>query len=215
MGQLINDQLVKTVIEDIKYLRDDWNDEIDDASLRRGSVVLRRLLINHDLQRAWTSLGMGVPLTIEAVSLRMVLKSVAIKNIYFASAGGAKYKGATVARFFMAKGSAPLQRSGSSSAPSKEIFGIKQFLRSPCLIVKGQEVQRGELVEYVANKMGGAHFDSERHDGDINRLMDEVMGEGPQILNKKVIFYELLAIGQAVAESENIKSLYGNALRFL
>jgi hypothetical protein len=46
-------ELLKTVVEDLTYLKDEWDQNIDDAAIRRGSTVLRRLLVNGELQRAW------------------------------------------------------------------------------------------------------------------------------------------------------------------
>ena len=42
-------ELLKVVKEDLEYLAEEWTQDIDDASLRRASPILRKLLIEGDL----------------------------------------------------------------------------------------------------------------------------------------------------------------------
>ena len=57
---------MKTVAEDLDFLMNKWNEEIDDVSLRNSSAILRRLLLDGDGNRAyrtaWQKIGFqGVP----------------------------------------------------------------------------------------------------------------------------------------------------------
>ena len=59
-------ELCRSVAEDVQYLAAEWNQDVTTAALRRGSSVLRRLLVNDDFLRAWKAAGiLGRP-TIEA-----------------------------------------------------------------------------------------------------------------------------------------------------
>lgn len=49
--------LARLVAEDLDYLTRDWNQDIDDASLRRSSPVLRALLVYGLLARAAHQVG--------------------------------------------------------------------------------------------------------------------------------------------------------------
>jgi hypothetical protein len=91
---LSKDELLGIVVSDLKYLRSEWNESIDDAALRRGSTVLRRLLVDGELQRAWKLAGFPKEPQVTCSTLKPVLGSVPIKGLRFAAAGGALYKGA-------------------------------------------------------------------------------------------------------------------------
>src|SRR5215831_12619563 len=90
---LPRDQLVNIVKEDLQYLQKEWDENIDDASLRRGSTVLTRLLVQNELQRAWKAAGFDKEPKIIASNLTSTLKRHPGNTIIFAAAGGAKYKG--------------------------------------------------------------------------------------------------------------------------
>ena len=46
-------QLLNVVYSDLCYIRDEWDEVIEDDKLRRDSTVLRRLLVDGDLLRVW------------------------------------------------------------------------------------------------------------------------------------------------------------------
>lgn len=54
---LSEEQLIDIVGADLLFLREEWEASIDDHSLRRSSTVLRRLLVENELQRAWKKAG--------------------------------------------------------------------------------------------------------------------------------------------------------------
>ena len=49
---------IAIVAEDLIHLRDDWGGEITDAQIRRGSAVLRRLLVEDAYGQAWRAAGL-------------------------------------------------------------------------------------------------------------------------------------------------------------
>jgi hypothetical protein len=51
-------QLLEIVQSDFRFLRDEWDNQVDDHSLRRSSPILRRFLVENDLHRAWKIVGM-------------------------------------------------------------------------------------------------------------------------------------------------------------
>lgn len=54
---LQRNELLRIVFEDLKYLGEQWDASIEEASLRISSPVLRRLLVHGQLRRAWKATG--------------------------------------------------------------------------------------------------------------------------------------------------------------
>src|SRR5262245_46635204 len=96
-----SDELLAVVAADLNYIRQEWNESVEDDALRRGSTVLRRLLVEGDLQRVWRAVGFEREPTITCSTLQPVLKSEPLERIAFASAGGARYQGAELCGAFM------------------------------------------------------------------------------------------------------------------
>jgi hypothetical protein len=197
-------ELVRIVASDLQYLHDEWNEQIDDDSLRRTSAVLRLLLVQNELQRAWKEAGfVKEP---EIVALTLAYEPLSLDRILFASAGGARYKGARMGGAFVAKGHlTPDQRRGLG--PPEKRFGLRDFINSPCIAIEGALVSRRVLIKYVSNKLGGAHFDPRRdhsEEGKVFRRLDSV-GTTMRVIGKQVVYYELLSIGQALAQADDIR----------
>ena len=60
--------LARLVAEDLDYLFRDWNQDIDDASLRRSSPVLRALLVDGLLAQAARQVGREIRVMAPAIS---------------------------------------------------------------------------------------------------------------------------------------------------
>jgi hypothetical protein len=82
------------------------------------------------------------------------------------------------------------------------------------MIVFGVRVTRRHLIQYVANKRGGTHFDPTRNrSGDfVFQALDHITdtpGNAPIQLGappKPLVFHELLAIGRCLAESPDTQT---------
>jgi hypothetical protein len=199
-------ELVRIVASDLQYLRDDWNEQIDDDSLRRSSSVLRRLLVENELQRAWKEAGFPKEPRIVAMSLAYEPRSADL--VIVASAGGAKYRGKRMSGLFVTKGQLTQEEINKLHAkrPAEKSCGLRAFIDGPCALIQGALVPRRVLVKYVANKLGGAHFDPKRDhspDGKLFRRLDSV--GTIKLLGKPFVYYELLSIGQALARSDDIR----------
>lgn len=95
--------LMQVVASDLKFLYEEWDEEIDDASLRRSSNVLRMLLVDGNLLRAWQAAGFGGEPKIRAHTLDSHLERFGAENILFALAGGAVYKGRAINFAYVAR----------------------------------------------------------------------------------------------------------------
>ncbi len=91
---LPKDDLLEVVVSDLVFLHEEWDEEVDDHSLRRSGPVLRRLLVDNELQRAWKAAGFEREPVVEASTLQHLIETAPLDKVAFAAAGGAKYKGA-------------------------------------------------------------------------------------------------------------------------
>lgn len=205
---------IKTATEDLVYLREEWDEEVDDSSLRRSSVILRRLLVEGEMGRAWRDLGLAKQPIVTAPSLEVWLRGVPGEQVSWAHAGGARYRGMEVSGALERRGAASaadLQRRHDAIGGDVERqFSLSRFVESPCVVVRGQFISRREVIKYVANKLGGVHpVDSKRN---VERaadrqyqLLDSVRSSG-LIAGKNAVYFELLAIGQCLTRSPDIES---------
>jgi len=202
------DELIRIVASDLTFLLEEWDEEVDDDSLRRSSPVLRRLLVDNELQRAWKASGFEREPRVETSTLAPILTRVPKEKIIFAGAGGAKYagaelRGALIANYAMS-GEEVGQHHGDG-VPS-ETMGLRSFIEAPCVVVEGRLVPRRVLIKFVANKLGGAHYDPKRQKTDeetLFRRLDRALRE-VQLLGKPAVYFELLAMGQALVASPGI-----------
>ena len=206
---LAKGDLLQVVASDLRYLREKWDHSIDDTSLRISSPILRRLLVEQQLQRAWKVAGFTQEPQITVSSLSAILAAFPQERIFLAAAGGARVGKVEVTSFFGVVGELDLsivEKFKSSGAPPKETVGLRAFIEAPCIIVQGAPVSRRLLVKYVANKLGGAHHDSSRGTTPEERVfaaLDTTL-DHVEIAGKNAVYFELLGAGQAVAESEDV-----------
>jgi hypothetical protein len=87
-------------------------------------------------------------------------------------------------------------------------FAMSDYLDSSCAYVLGEELTRREVIQYVAHKLGGAHFDPKRNrKGDdrlelLDRLSEStlVLNDGDQV---NLVYVELFSIVEFLAESSD------------
>lgn len=212
-------ELARLVAEDLDYLFKEWNQDIDDASLRRSSPVLRALLVEGLLGRAAHQVNREV--RVMAPAIGRVVTEAELRECTFFQAGGAKYKGMMVQSMSMIPRANTPAEIKASYERSKDVIGksypvkLGVFLKQTSFVVKGILINREEVIKYVANKLGGAHYDSSRPaskevgEASLNQkyaLLDDVR-TGMSTADKNAVYYELLSIGQRVANSRDIRSL--------
>lgn len=98
-------------------------------------------------------------------------------------------------------------------------YDLPDFLASPAVILDGRRFSRRTIIKYVANRLGGAHMKkaggSRRQGGSPEfDLLDQY---GDTAHDLRMPFIELLAIGQAVADSSDafrFREAADRALRF-
>jgi len=210
--------LIRIVAEDLLFLRSDWDQDIDDASLRRSSPVLRRLIVEGDFGRAWRALGLAREPIITAPCLDALLGPASRADVSFAQAGGAHYQGMTIrGTTLYARALSPDEITRSyerTKTLEPRSFPLSHFRESPCIIIMGELILRRELILYIANKCGGAHWDPSRTESkEIERKFQSLDSATGQIAlaGKAAPYHELLAIGQSLARSPDVGSYLARA----
>jgi len=172
------------------------------------------------LINAWRLAGLPDEPHLTAVDLDSMLRSVDRKYIHYAYAGGATTEGAQHIGYVLlvipkaeveSEGQdAVLKRVSASMSPAeRRDFALSEFCTSTCVASGNAGVSRIGMVRYVANKLGGVHWDNQRGAwtdpvGSRHRLLDEehlIVGRLPAPL------YETLSIAQAIAESTDTARL--------
>ncbi|RUU12483.1 hypothetical protein EOD23_07340 [Mesorhizobium sp. USDA-HM6] len=143
----------EAMIEDLQHIRgliakvDQSRDE-----LRRMSAILRRLLVDGDLS-AIAAPRVG-KVTIASPDNTVFYKAISPENTHFFLSGGAHIFGLAI-------------RGAAATVPSIGVINydpertvplrIDNFLSQRVLFWKGDWVNRGEIIKYVANLAAGVH----------------------------------------------------------
>jgi len=206
--------LRKIVNEDFAYLQSKWKSEIDEGEIRRSSPILRRFIYEDLLGQAWRANGFKGEPQLKAYSVLNSLSGIPLENVEFASAGGAYTPRVTVqgAMFLnIALTTDQIQAQAQAGPPVPQNITLQGFKDSICIIIDGVKINRSQLIRYVANKMGGVHFDPRRDFNkekleSVYKLLDQAF-KNIEVAGKNSILYEVLAIWTSIVESEDIQRM--------
>ena len=202
-------QDLKIVAEDLVYLRDNWSNGASEAAVRRGSAILRRILVEGCLGQAWRSAGFAGEPEIEGMDINTCIKGHEISQVEFASAGGATNNGITIG------GVCHIKRNRTDSIgpeipaggpPIPVALRVSNYLEGSCAIVNGSAINRREVIKYMANTRGGVHLGNGRRKSREEKIIQRVSKLENQfnLASMDALFFELLSIGQAVGNSPDI-----------
>lgn len=137
-----------------------------------------------------------------------IITKIGRDKILAAFTGGALHRGA---RFALGVLTLAEDREGKTKEekPHTEELTLDNYLKSPCMIIQGADINRVELIKYVANKLGGTHIDFQRR---ANKPLEQkfVLLDGLhnyEQVDKNIIPYQLLSIGQELVGSKHIQRL--------
>ena len=213
----IDHELIRVVSEDLDYLSDEWNQDIDDASLRRSSPVLRSLLIEGHLMRVVNMLNEQVMLMTPLVSMKE--DTLNDPSIVFYQSGGANYKGMEVQFTSQRNRALSPEEIKETYEEQKELIGknhpikLTKFMKQVSFMINGTKIDREEVIKYIANKRGGAHYDGSRNEqkpgskGNLERkfMLLDTIHSGTAMADKNAVYYELLSIGQRIVASHDVQ----------
>ena len=207
--KLENLELIRVVAEDLLFLRNDWDNEVDDSSLRRTSPVLRRLIVENDYGAAWRALGIQKEPLIEAPCLDALLGK-RDRNQIIAHAGGAHYHGMEVRGVVHVNRALSPTEIKANYERTKDLaprlLSLSRFRESPRIVLNGHVINRREVILYVCNKLGGGHLDPTRDDSKaLERSFAKLDHHRRDLLiaEKNAVYFELLSIGQSIARSKD------------
>jgi hypothetical protein len=202
----LDSDAIAVAADDLQYLRDEWGDKISESALRRGSVTLRQLLIYELYRKAWREAGFEGAPAVVAPNLDRSMERKKDVRLELGAAGGGRVDGNYYAFVFYApQGAAPDPR-------PEEVrwkFEIGKFLRSTALVFQNRKIPRQAIIGYVANKRGGGHLDHKRETegfGPAYAILDN-HADRMMMGDKNAVFYELMSIGQALANSADAAKL--------
>ena len=92
---------------------------------------------------------------------------------------------------------------------------LSLFMKQISFVISGVKINREEVIKYIANKKGGAHYDDSRKidiigpKGELEKkysLLDNIHN-GTYTADKNAVYYELLSIGQRLIESNDVQRI--------
>lgn len=220
LTQQVAEEFLRLVRDDLDFLCQLHYRSPSRTTVRIASSILRRLLAEGMYQNAWKLAALDGEPKIKAIDLEGVVAEIERRYIHYAYAGGADTEGANHRGYALlgipkaeadAEGYEQITRRISALLkPGVEReFTLTKFCNSAAVISGTAGISRLGIVRYVANKLGGVHWDNRRGAwsepvGSRHRLLDEghlVVGRLPAAL------YELLSISQCIARSDDTSRL--------
>jgi len=192
---------LKVLQEDLEYLVKTWpKGEISDAELRRSSAVLRRLFSHDDLNRAWVTV-VGKKDFLVPSSFIYVADSNRLTEVNFATSSQVQNVGMKIFNVIEFN---KIQEGPEPIYIKDEVAVLKRYLKQPACVISGVLISREDIVKFVANKCGGAHFDS-NHIKPIELAIAAM--KQYFIGNRQALFHEMLSYGQVLASAESTNEL--------
>ncbi|MGZ5081603.1 MAG: hypothetical protein ACXWBT_18825 [Usitatibacter sp.] len=205
------------VAEDLVYLGT-WGSDISDAEIRRGSAVLRRLLIEDAYGAAWRAIGTAKEPQLIAVDLDHMIANRSTTDVELAIAAGVEFRGVKMACILIDRGPppgpSPYPGADESTYPGSRNFFLAEYLGSLSGRVGPHSFTRRDVIKYIANVKGGVHLNSQQ------RKQEEKLIARVEKIERRVavhrtdgLLVELVAIGQAVGRSADAKEFIAAVLR--
>jgi hypothetical protein len=205
-------QLVELTLEDLQHTARESVPHCDDHQLRRVSVQLRNLLIEDWLVRSWKLCQMQ-PKSPVIIAPRLRTEGLGPNDL--AVAGGGNVGHGNIGNFRFTKGaSSPEEIRERYEQGKRDIeyqFSLSDYKESCAVYIHGQKVSRRQVVQYVANKKGGAHLDNVRKkDEQVYTALDAAIESGlwfggdADHGSKNAVYLEMISIGQSLTNSPDI-----------
>lgn len=194
---------IRIVANDLDFLRR-WGSDIDEDDIRRGSAVLRRLLVEDAFGKAWRAVGESGQPSVVAIDISHISPA----DVIYAIAAGANFRGVDTACMFRNNGTRPIGDFGppitEGGYPGESLLSLSEFLSSPSGYVGGRTFSRRDVIKYISNVRGGVHLGQSEKKAEkkliarIGKIEDKL-----QVHNTDALLVEILAIGQALARAED------------
>lgn len=207
--------LREVVAADIAHLATTWQEAMNPHTLRREAVLLRRLLIDNagDIARLWRMEGReGQPKIHGGWDLGELphWRGLALGTADQVDLGPELQMGGIM--LWRQDAMDDEIRAAFEQPSGAGITPVRQYVEGICIVVQEKPIRRLDLITYVTNNRGGAHFDRKGKAGDPRRkaahdLLDRMRREGFAISHQEAAFGQLIVIAQNVVRSPDVLSL--------
>ncbi|OGE31025.1 hypothetical protein A2631_05075 [Candidatus Daviesbacteria bacterium RIFCSPHIGHO2_01_FULL_44_29] len=201
-------EAMRIVVADLEFIKKEWSAEADDDNLRRFSSTLRQLLIDEGGLIQKVQDWLGTRCYVQASPNPLVQNKV--EEVRFYSAGGAEYDGMRIQEMIeLSRALSPEEvkrRFGKQTKPPLQKYTMDSYLLAPSIIYEGNVFNRIELIKFIANKLGGAHYEVDPKKMARMKALDEAK-DRYQIGGKSSIYFEFLSIGQTISKGKYIDKL--------
>jgi hypothetical protein len=194
-----DNSLIDVVNSHLKQLSNTSRFDVGQADLRVASASLRFLLVENCLEQAWKASDIGGPMTFRT----WCITSTKGDDVVAYCGGGEILP------------SVPF--SACRNAELSELtLDLKAFRQRARIQVNDVKVSTTQLIQYVANTLGGAHFDpegksqrSQKAAFNLLRTLEsgEISGPPFQVNGRNLLHHEILSIAQVVLRSPEVITL--------
>ncbi|MGO9848009.1 MAG: hypothetical protein ACLPKT_15855 [Methylocella sp.] len=191
--------LIRRVNAHVKILSALSVHDADEASLAVASGSLRFLLVEDWLGRAWKASGLGGPMTFKA----WCITSTQDDGVVAYCGGGDLLPGI------------PISACHNATLAERSL-DLAAFRQKPRIQIGTVKVSTVQLIQYVANTLGGSHFDPEGKSPKSRKPVFDLLrrveaGEFPsfisQVNGRNLVHHELLSVTQVVIRSPEVAQL--------
>ena len=199
-----------SVATDLLYLRG-WGPNVTDDDIGRGSVVLRRLLVEDAYGLAWRAIGMSGQPCLIAVHLPHLIRNYPSRDVLLALAGGARFRDTQGATMCLHRGNVALDLRRPALRPNgypgEKRYTLRAFLASPSGITRGDVFTRRDVINYIARVQGGVRQWGQRESPE-RELIERVGSAEQQLIAAGThgLRAEVFAMGRALADSEDAQT---------
>lgn len=206
----MNPEELRYVAEDLDYLRT-WGSDITEPDIRRGSAVLRRLVVESVYSNAWRAAGFSKEPQLIAVDLNNIVAAADLDKVVFVLAAGAEFRGLYVATAMVSEGASTPEPPNPAAIredgfPGERVYGINEYTASHSSYAFGKWISRSDVIKYIANVKGGVHLtpSQRKRESELIARVDKIE-KRINAMGTDGLLLEIVAIAQAIGRSDDAK----------
>jgi len=208
----MNLDYLRVIAEDLELLKNSWTHQYPEPDIRRGSAILRRLLVDNEYMHAWKQVGFERQPTLNAVDLSLLIEGIPESQIIVSLAMGAHYRDAYWAGICLTSNNMRIKthdsKFNSQSYPGERTYYLSEYLSSSSGIANSKHITRKDVIKYIANVLGGVHINPKQRKQEAKLVARvEKFHKKIQLQKSDGLLIELTAIAQAIGQSADCSKL--------
>jgi hypothetical protein len=153
---------IRYVAEDLEYLRT-WGGDIGEPDIRRGSAILRRLVVESVYSNAWRAAGFDKEPKLIAVELSNIVAAADLHKMELFLAAGVEFRGLRFSGLMVSEGRSPPEAPNpavlrKNGFPGEKLYGMHEYTKSHSAFAFGRWISRSDIIKYIANVKGDVHL---------------------------------------------------------